>query len=313
MKAINLMPDISIVMVNFNTAKYTLQCIESVYSNPPKLSYEIIVVDNASSDDSVFLIEEKYPKIKLIRSAKNLGIAGGNNLGTRSGVGRYVLLLNNDTIVLPGMLDIVVNFLENTPDAGGVGGNLLNPDNTYQSGAMPFPSLLEEFLNLSKLGKIIRPCYPSYLPYSKIKVVDWMSTAFMLFRRDALEEVGLMDEQYFIYSDETDLEYRLWRAGWKIYYIPEVNTIHFGGKSLEPWRSRRLKYRGRLLFFNKHRTSFEEIILRIIYTISSCLKLLFWMCVFLIPSKRKHAKLELKSHFDILKLSISPDIKPAIV
>ena len=306
-------PEVSIVIVNYNTAFYTSQCLDSLDQHPPQVTYEMIVVDNASKDDSARVLEEKYPAIKLIRSPKNGGIAGGNNLGIHASTGRYVLLLNNDTIVLPGTIDAVYNFLKTHPEAAGVGGNLLNPDGSFQSGACAFSTLIEEFLNLTKLGGIIRPSYPSFQPFKDPRTVDWMSTAFMLFRLDALKQVGLVDEEYFIYSDEPDLEYRLWKAGWKIYYLPEINTIHFGGKSLEPWRSRKLKYRGRLLFFRKHRSPIEELLVRGMYAIASILKMIFWICLFLIPGKRKRAKLELSSQMDILHMSLSPSIPPASV
>jgi len=305
-------PEISIVIVNYNSAKYTSQCLDSIHLHPPTTSFEIVVVDNASRDGSDCLLEKQYPSIKLVRSVKNLGIAGGNNLGIRSGTGKYVLLLNNDTLVLPGAIDKGHHFLVEHPDAAGVGGNLLNPDGSYQSGPFEFSNLREEFLNLTRLGGFLRPCYPSLMPYKEKKTVDWISTAFMLFQRKALEDVGLVDEEYFIYSDETDLEYRMWKAGWKIYYLPDINTIHFGGKSLEPWRSRKLKYRGRLLFFRKHYSLSAEIVVRMLYAVSSLVKLAVWGGVQLMPNMRKRAKNELQSHRDILKMCLSPSIPPAL-
>ncbi len=304
-------PDISIVIVNYNDAFHTAQCLDSIYATPPRAPFEIILVDNASQDGSANVIEEKYPPVKLVRSQVNGGIAGGNNLGIRSGTGRYVLLLNNDTVVLPGMIDCSMDYLETHPEAGGVGGNLMNPDGSFQSGAWPFPSIVEEFLQLSKLGWFVRKSYPSYPPFDTQCAVNWMSTAFMLFRRDALEEVGLVDEEYFIYSDETDLEYRLWQAGWKLYYLPELRTIHFGGKSLEPWRSRRLKYRGRLLFWRKHHHPLQEAVVRLMYSGSSAIKICFWSIIYLIPKYRTRARHELRSQSDIFKLSAWPVLPPA--
>ena len=304
-------PDVSIVIVNYNGFNFTAQCLDSIYENPPLASLEIVVVDNASQDDSADLLETKYPEIKLVRSPENRGIAGGNNLGIRAGSGRYVLLLNNDTLVLPGMIDRVMKFLQDHPEAGGVGGGLINPDGSYQSGSMPFPSLIEEFLQLTKLNWFLRNSYPYYSSSREPRTVDWISTAFMLFRRDALEEVGLVDEDFFIYSDEVDLEYRLWRAGWKLYYLPEVKTIHFGGKSMEPWRSRKLKYRGRLLFWRKHHHALEEAIIRFMYVSASSIKLVFWSVTYLIPKYRTRASHELRSQFDIFKLSIWPVFPPA--
>jgi hypothetical protein len=299
-------PDISIVIVNYNAYDYTAQCLASIFEHPPQVSFEIVVVDNASADDSAGRLERDFPQIELVRSPENRGIAGGNNLGIRSGTGRFVLLLNNDTIVLPGVLDRVSKFLDARPDVGGVGGNLLNADKTFQSGACSFPTLAEELLNVTKLGLLIRDCYPSLPPFKEEREVDWMSTAFMLFRRVALENIGLVDERFFIYSDETDLEYRLWKAGWKIYYLPDVNTIHFGGKSLQPWRSRRLKYRGRLLFFEKHRVRLQVIALRALFVMASFVKLVYWTPMAFVPSLRPRALNEIKSQIEIFKLSLAP-------
>jgi hypothetical protein len=303
-------PEITIVIVNYNAYKYTAQCLDSLFQHPSEATCEIVVVDNASVDGSDEALEAAYPAICVVHSPENRGIAGGNNIGIQAGSGRFVLLLNNDTIVLRGSIDLAVEFLKKHPDVGGVGGNLINPDGTFQAGACPFPSLAEEFLNVTKLGLLLRKSYPSYRPYNEHKIVNWMSTAFMLFRRDALEQVGLVDERFFIYSDETDLEYRLWQAGWKIYYLPEIQTIHFGGKSLEPWRARRLKYRGRLLFFRKHHTAIEEVLLRAMYALASSIKLGFWGIAYLMPKKRKRAINELQSQYEILKLSLLPILPP---
>ena len=128
----------------------------------------------------------------------------------------------------------------------------------------------------------------------------------MLFRRDALEAVGLVDERFFIYADESDLQYRLGQAGWKIFSVPGAEIIHYGGKSLKPWISRPYKYRGRLLYFLKHHNSWDVFLIRSLFAISSLLKLGFWLLACLIPSKRTLAKLELESHFKILQLAIFP-------
>jgi N-acetylglucosaminyl-diphospho-decaprenol L-rhamnosyltransferase len=302
--------DLSIVIVNYNTADFTAQCLDSIAANPPAGSYEIVVVDNASSDGSADRLEAQYPFIKLMRSSENKGIAGGNNLGIQASSGRFILLLNNDTLVLPGALDRVINFLDHHPDVGGAGGQLLNPDGSFQAGFVNFPSLLQEFLIVSKIGGIFRSYYPSHPPSDVVREVDWMSTAFMLFRREALEEVGLVDEEYFIYSDETDLEYRLRQAGWKIVYLPEVKTVHFGGKSLNPWRRRKMVYRGYLLFYHKHYERWKTLVLRGVLAGISAMKLPIWMIAYLLPVGRERARNELVSNVEILRMCVRPGIGP---
>ena len=305
------MPDVSIVIVNYNQRDYTAHCIDSILATPPNAGYGIVLVDNASSDGSADWLAERYPGVKLIRSRVNGGIAGGNNLGIRAGSGKYVLLLNNDTIVLPGSIDRVVAFLNEHPEAAGVGGQLLNPDRTFQGGFYDFPSFAKLILIDSKLPSILWPYYPSHPAGRQVRQVDWISTAFMLFRREALEQVGCVDEEFFIYSDESDLQYRLKKAGWKIYYLPDVKTIHFGGKSLTPWRRRRLVYRGYLLFFKKHYGQAQTVLLRMVFALVSLIKLLVWSFAFLIPGWRERALHELRSNRDILAMVSHAGIEPA--
>jgi GT2 family glycosyltransferase len=301
--------EVSIVMVNFNQAQYTAQCLDSILKAPPLTSYEIILVDNASSDGSPDWLEAHYPYVKLVRSARNGGIAGGNNLGIRAACGRYILLLNNDTLVTPGTIDQTVAFLNAHPEAAGVGGNLLNADGTFQSGYANFHTLWSVFLVTTKLGQRFHPWYPS-LPRGKaVKEVDWISTAFMTFRKDALEAVNLVDEEYFIYSDETDLEYRLVQAGWKIYYLPDLETIHFGGKSLNSWRRRRLVYRGYLIYFRNHCGRLQTLLLRLIFSLACLIKLPFWALTWLFPCWKERAGHEMQSNLNILQLSLKHELE----
>lgn len=295
-------PQVSIVIVNYNTYDYTAQCLNSIHAATLELPYEIVVVDNASFGDDVERLSEHYPDIVLVKSQENKGIAGGNNLGIRAGSSEYVLLLNNDTLVRKGSIERAVQFLEKHRDAAGVGGNLLNPDGSFQSGYVDFPSLWSEFLFATRLELFFRPSFSSHPPASTVREADWLSTAFMLFRRHALEGVGLVDEEFFIYSDETDLEYRLKRAGWKLYYLPELNTVHFGGKSLTPWRRRRMLYRGKILFFKKHYGLFRTAILRLLFAGVSLLKLMAWTALWLLPRWRHRARLEIASYQEVVQL-----------
>lgn len=301
-------PDVTIVIVNFNTRELTARCIDSVLASQARASFEIVVVDNASVDGSADYLEMRYPCITLIRSLENRGVAGGNNLGIRAGQGRHVLLLNSDTLLLPGALDRAINFLDTHPCAGGAGGKLLNPDRTFQSCFVDFPSLWQVFLITTKIGQLVRPRYPSYGPCPQVREVDWISSAFMLFRREAIEQVGLVDEAYFLYCDETDLQYRLKQAGWKIYYLPDVETIHLGGGSASSWRRRRLVYRGYLLFFRKHRGALQTMVLRALFAAASGLKLPLWAAASLWPAWREQARRELFSHRDIVHMCFQKHI-----
>jgi hypothetical protein len=302
-------PDISIVMVNYNQKEYTAQCLDSIYQNTPKANLEIVLVDNASHDSSADWLEVHYPQVKLVRSPRNGGIAGGNNLGIVNSIGKHVLLLNNDTLVTPGSIDRALEYLEAHPETAGVGGNLLNEDGSFQSSFCDFHSLWQAFLIFTRLGWLFRRYYPSHLPAPNTQNVDWMSTACMLFRKDALEAVGLVDEEYFIYSDETDLQYKLQEKGWKITYLPDLNTIHFGGKSLTPWRRRRLVYRGYLLFFHRHRGKLQSLLLRIFFCLVCLVKLPYWYIAWLLPCARQRANDEIASNRSILRMCLKPGIE----
>jgi GT2 family glycosyltransferase len=306
---VSLVPELSIVIVNYNTGEFTAQCIDSIYNHPPRYSFEIILIDNASTDGSADWLEKHYPQIILIRNPRNTGIAGGNNLGIKASTGKFVLLLNNDTLTMPGSIDRAVDFLEKHPEAGGVGGNLLNPDKSFQSGYIDFPTLAQVFLITTRLGYINKPFYPSHPRGREILEVDWMSSAFMLFRREALFDVGLVNEEFFIYSDESDLQYRMKNAGWKIYYLPDLDTIHFGGKSLNPWRRRRLVYRGYLLFFTKHHSRLEQALLRVLFLTASTIKLTYWWIYSLFDNRNKLATHEMDSNRSIIKMCLKQGIE----
>jgi N-acetylglucosaminyl-diphospho-decaprenol L-rhamnosyltransferase len=302
-------PEVAIVMINLNQADYTNQCLASIRQAPPITPYEIILVDNGSTDGSGTWIADHYPEVRLVRSPLNIGYGPGNNLGIRASQGEFVLLLNNDTLVTPGMIDQCVAFLMAHPEAGAVGGNLLNADGSFQSGYMDHHTLWRVFLDITKLGHLGRVYFPSHPRGNAIKVVDWICSAFLLCRREALDEVGLFDEEYFIYSDETAFQYQMAQAGWKIYYLPDVETVHFGGKALNPWRRRRLVYRGYLIFFREHRGAYQSFLLRAMLILACTLKLIFWALAWPVPCWRERAGHELRSNFEILRMCLKPKIE----
>ena len=194
------------------------------------------------------------------------------------------------------------NLLDETPDAGAVGGVLLNPDGSFQSAGTDFSSLHEEFLITTRLGMLFSPTYPSFPPDGKVKTVGWLSSACLLLRREALKQVGLLDEDYFIYGDEADLQYRLQKKGWKVYFLPGANTIHFGGRSMDRWRRRKMVYRGKMLFYKKNYGPLRTGILRMMLFILSFVKMLVWGVAFIFPHWRERAQNEMGSNLEVIKL-----------
>jgi GT2 family glycosyltransferase len=295
-------PDVSIVLVCWNNKDYLDPCLKSLYDGNLMSSYDVIVVDNGSTDGSQDMLRAKYPDVLLIQNSGNVGLGKASNQGIEATAGKYVLLLNNDTIVNGHSLDEMVKFLDNHPEVGAVGGKLLNPDGSFQAGYAKFSNIWEEMFIATGLGDRIWPGYPSHHDTDKIVAVGWLSSACLLLRRSALDKVGLLDENYFIYGDEADLQYRLNKNGWKVYYLPFATTIHFGGRSMNRWRRRKMVYRGKLLFFQKHFGLAKTTLLRLMIGVLSFMKLLVWGVAYLIPKWRERAGLEIRSNLEVIGL-----------
>jgi GT2 family glycosyltransferase len=296
---------LSIILVCWNNKAYLDPCLKSLYETGMNNSFEVIVVDNGSTDGSQQMLAEKYQEVKIIQNIENVGLGKASNQGIEATSGRYVLLLNNDTIVNGQSFDAMVNFLDKNPKAGAVGGKIFNPDGTVQSCYNYFSTFQEEFLIATRLGELIRPGYPAVMSGEKIKSVDWISSACLMVSRSALDEVGLLDEGYFIYGDEADLQYRLKKAGWDIYYLPQATIIHYGGQSMDRWKRRKMVYRGKMLFYKKNYGSLQEILLRLMLAFLSLAKLVVWGIAFIFPFKRDQANKELQSNLDVLRLCVT--------
>jgi GT2 family glycosyltransferase len=231
------MIDLSIVILNWNVRALLDRCLASIRSS--RYVIEIIVVDNASTDESVAMVRDKYPQVTVIANEINRGFTGGNNQGIAAAHGRYVLVLNPDTEVVDDALDRLVDYLEAQPQAGAVGPMLLNPDRSIQSSRRRFPTLLTGFFESTWLQVlaprgVLRRYYVDDVPADVVQDVDWLNGACTLFRREVLDRVGVYDEiNFFMYSEELDLCRRIKEAGWRITYVPEAQVVHYEGKSSE--------------------------------------------------------------------------------
>lgn len=297
--------DMSIVLVCWNNKAYLDPCLKSLYEGGLKSSFDVVVVDNGSTDGSQQMLAEKYPAVALIQNEKNMGLGKASNQGIEATNGRYVLLLNNDTLVNGPALDVLVEYLDAHPEAGATAGKLLNPDGSFQSGFASFSTLLEEFLIVTHIGEMLWPGYPSHGDSNEIKETGWMSSACLLVRRAALDQVGLLDESYFIYGDEADLQYRLNKAGWKVVFLPNSSIIHFGGRSMDRWKRRKMVYRGKMMFYKKNYGFLNTLLLRMMFFVMSFLKLLVWCAGFVIPRLNEQAKKELRSNLDVMGLCLN--------
>jgi len=251
-----MQPLLSVIIVNWNTRELLAQCLESLYQTI-HVPCEVIVVDNASEDGSAEMVRSVFPQVRLIENTENVGFARANNQAIRAGRGKYVLLLNSDTIVQPGALDSIVRFADQHPEAGIVGGRLLNADGSLQPSWNEFPTLLSELM-----GRNFRRRRP--LVGESAYEVDWVGGACLLAQREAIEAVGLLDENFFMYSEEADWCYRMIQNGWKVYYFPKAKVIHFGGGSSHRCNEAMViqLYRSKLLFFHKHYGMMRSLCLR---------------------------------------------------
>ena len=175
------MIDLSIALVNWNNRDFLQRCLESIKMAQLPFAYEIVVADNGSTDGSQAMLADRFPYVKLVQNEGNVGVARGNNQCIQNSNGQYVYILNNDTVVNRQSIEAMVRFLGEHPEAGAVGGNLLNPDGSLQSSFCNFPTLLEEFLIVSHIGIHLNPHFPSYNGlYPSIRAVDWISSASIL-------------------------------------------------------------------------------------------------------------------------------------
>jgi N-acetylglucosaminyl-diphospho-decaprenol L-rhamnosyltransferase len=294
----------AVVLVCWNNKAYLEPCLRSLFDARMRHACEVVVVDNGSTDGSQAMLRESFPSVHLVQNEGNVGLGKASNQGIECTTAPFVLLLNNDTIVDGPSLDALIDFMEATPDAGAVGGTLLNPDGSFQAGWNHFPSLTEEFLIASRLGEFIRQGYPTVPGGQTPRAVDWITSACLLVRRAALAEVGLLDESYFIYGDETDLQCRLARAGWKVYHVPAATTVHFGGRSMDRWRRRKMVYRGKMLFYRKQYGAARTAVLRAVLGLLTLGKLVVWSLAWPVPSSRERAAREMASNVDVLRLCL---------
>jgi len=252
------MPDVSIIIVNWNTRDLLASCLDSITQTAGDLEVEIIVVDNASTDSSQAMVRERQPQVYLIENDRNVGFARANNRALATARGRYSLLLNSDTIVLPGTLETMVRFADLHPDAGIIGCKLLNRDGSLQESWASFPTLKSEIL-----GQNVRK-WQAVADTPNAYIVDWVGGACMLVRSVTVDEVGPLDEDFFMYSEETDWCYRVRQKDWLIYYLTSAGVVHLGGGSASRASAEQLLrlYESKIRFFHKHYDPTQAMLLR---------------------------------------------------
>jgi len=232
------MPDLSVIIVNWNVRALLRRCLHSILARPHPCSLEVIVVDNGSTDGSAEMVRTEFPQAHLIANPDNRGFTAANNQGLTVARGRYVLLLNPDTEVVGDALETMVTFADAHSDVGVVGPQLLNPDGTVQSSRRRFPTLATALFESTWLQpyaphRLLARYYVLDRPDDEVQDVDWVTGAALMARREAVEQVGPLDEGFFMYSEELDWCRRFRAAGWRVVYLPTARVIHHEGKSSE--------------------------------------------------------------------------------
>src|SRR5581483_5791533 len=282
-------PLCSILIVNWNARDFLQACLKSIPTD--ELPLEILVIDNGSSDGSVAMLKkefspERFPQLKVIPNSTNLGFAAANNLAFRCAVGKYLLLLNPDTTLAANTLPALIQFAEEHPHIGALGPALRNPDGSLQRSCWRgYPGLAMAFSDAFFLWKV------PWLPFASTseyraeelhapRVVAHLLGACMLIRREAWEAVGALDENYFLFLEETDWCWRAQRAGWEIYYLPQVSVTHYGQQSMRlvPQRNVPQFYKSYIRFYRMHRSnpSFGIFLLKMIVALACLIRIAMW-------------------------------------
>jgi GT2 family glycosyltransferase len=271
-------PLVSIIIVSWNARDYLMQCLNSISTETCRFPFEIIVVDNASTDGLPDWVERQFPQVRLIRNTENLGFAKANNLGIAQGRGRYLALINSDVKVLPDCITWLVDYCEQHPKVGMVGPRVIGGDEKLQRSCRGFPGLWNMLCRALALDSFFPKCrfftgYSlRYWPQDDERSVDILTGCFWLVRKEALSSVGLLDESFFMYGEDMDWCRRFWKQGWPVIFVPAAEAIHYGGGSSAnaPVRFYIEMQRADLQYWKKHHSRPAVVC----YYLISCLHLI---------------------------------------
>ena len=255
------MKTLSIIIVNYNVRDFLMHALESIQRAVVNIPHEIFIVDNASVDGSVEMVKNRFPDVNLIENQINKGFAAANNQAMKASSGEFIVLINPDTVVQEDTFSRLIEFMEKNPDAGAATCKILNPDGSFSvdsrhSIPTPMTAFWKQigFSRLFPKSKIFARYNLTYLDENEIYPVDAISGSFMFIRRATFEKVGYLDEDYFMYCEDVDYCYRITRSGWKVYYAPVSDIIHYKGEST---KKNNLDYvlnfnKSLYLFYKKH-------------------------------------------------------------
>jgi len=288
-------PDVSIVIVTWNAKRYVLECLESLYAHPSSRVMEIIVVDNDSSDGTQEAIRAEFPRVRLIQNQANVGFAKGNNTGMAAAKGRYLCLVNSDVVVPAGCIDTMLNYLEENPRVGLLGPKMLAPGGSIGLSVKNFPTLWNTFCCALGLHSMFPDSHvfggfePHSFCYSNSADVEVVSGWFWAVRREAMAEVGALDERFFMYGEDMDWCRRFQKAGWRVVYCSEAEALHYGAASSSrtPARFYVEMYRANVQYFRKHHAKASVLAYQAMICLHQALRVTSYALLFFLNRERR--------------------------
>jgi GT2 family glycosyltransferase len=298
---------LSTIIVTYNTREMTLDCLRALVSDAQSIEgHEILVVDNASSDQTVQAIQQNFPHVKIIANPKNLGFGAANNQALKQATGDFILLLNSDAFPKPGAIPTLIQELKANPNAGLIGPRLLNPDGTMQLSCYKFPSPGRAWAeNLWLAAAFPKSALGDYRQWNhdEPRMVDWVIGACILLRREVYQQVGGFDERFFMYAEESDWQLRIKQAGWQIAFTPSAQVTHLAGASATGDSKPAPQARINPVFFNsldyyerKHHGIAGLLSLRVAMILGCSMRFCLWLAAGLIPSRRTAAAQKRRLH-----------------
>jgi GT2 family glycosyltransferase len=289
------MVDVSVIIVAHNTKQLVHDCLESVYDQTDGITFEVIYVDNASTDCSTEVVTQAFPRVIIIQNKDNKGFTAANNQAIEIAKGRYVLLLNSDTIVLDNAIAKTVKFADEHPEAAVVGCKVLNPDKTIQRNCFMDHSILNFLLSSTYLHKIFSKSrffgreWMSWWDYNEDREVDAVKGCYAFVRKEAIDQVGPMDDTYFFYGDDADWCYRFRKSGWKVLFTPDPQIIHYGGQTVKRMKEKFLfqLFGSRLIFMKLHRNRLAFSLSRFLLASFFFLRIPYWLAMAVIKKSER--------------------------
>jgi N-acetylglucosaminyl-diphospho-decaprenol L-rhamnosyltransferase len=304
------MSDATVIIVSWNCREYLRRCLASLHEEGNRRTCEIVVVDNASTDGSVDMVRADFAGVAVMENTRNVGFAAANNLVLRNITTSSVILLNPDTVLLPGALAHLVAFMGTHPHVWAAGPALLNGDGSPQRTGVRFPSiwnLLVESVFLDRLfstSRLFGRHRELYADPAVARAVDYVQGSCLIVRKEAIDRIGGLDEGFFMYFEETDWCYRMHREGGEVWYVPDARVIHFGGGMTGHYDEQRLVYyyRGLKLFYRKHHGYASSLVVRVIIGFRAILRMVVWTLVgAFTPGLREAARSSARGYRRVLK------------